>query len=160
MKLLPGETVVSDAALENLTVTTHRVRYDRRSSSANHITSITLDAVSSCGLVSKSYPILLVLGLLFVIGSFFISDDGGETPFGSRLGVALVYALVFIVAYFLTRRVALAISSPGESIMVSARGVAPDALIETIETVEQAKLNYLAGFTEYGENTASGAGAA
>ena len=53
MKLLEKETIISETDFEHLTLTTHRVRFDQRTSDATRIVSITLDAVSSCGVASK-----------------------------------------------------------------------------------------------------------
>ena len=141
MKLLAGETTISESEIEHLTLTTHRVRYDQRTSGATRIVSITLDAVSSCGIISKSYPILLLLAVVaFLLGLFLLSTgvEEGNVRNGLFLG-----AIALLIAYFATRFVALSISSPGESITVGASGVNPDVLIGFIDAVEQAKLNYL-----------------
>jgi len=102
---------------------------------------MTLDAVSSCGIVSKSHPILLILALVgALLGAVMFSVGIGEGKI--RTG-AFVIAIVLAIAYFLTRGVALAISSAGESITVSAAGQQPDVMVAFIESVEQAKLAYL-----------------
>jgi hypothetical protein len=140
MKLLEGEATISEA-IEHLTLTTHRVRYDERASGATRIVSITLDAVSSCGIVSKSHPILLVLAVVAgLLGVLLLNSDMGEG--NVRTGLFLA-AVALAIAYLATRTVALAISSSGESIMVAASGVVPDVLIGFIDAVEQAKLKYL-----------------
>jgi type III secretory pathway component EscR len=66
----------------------------------------------------------------------------------------LIGAAALVIAYFLTRAVALAISSPGQSIKVSARGVKQDALVTFVDEVEQAKLMYL-GKVKVGDRGAS-----
>lgn len=142
MKLLPGESTLSEASVAGLTLTTHRVRYDQRTSGASQIIGITLDAVSSCGLVSKSHPILLLLAVLAGgFGAFSRNaEEGGEQ--------SIMYGLLFtaaalVVAYFITRTVVLVISSSGQSITISATGMKPDALVAVVDDVEQAKLKYL-----------------
>ena len=146
MKLLPGESTVSEASVECLTLTTHRVRYDQKASGASQIIGITLDAVSSCGVVSKNYPILLLLAV--VVGGFgalrFTQENGDQNmTYGLLLAAAALVA-----TYFLTRTVVLAISSPGQSITISAKGMKPDALRAVVDDVEQAKLKYLGKITE------------
>lgn len=147
MKLLPGESTLSEASVEFLTLTTHRVRYDRRRSGDSQIIGITLDAVSSCGLASKSYPILLLLAVLAGgFGAFLRITHEGEDQ--NIIYGLLLASAVLVAAYFLTRTVVLAVASPGQSITISAKGVKPDALVALVEDVEQAKLKYLGKITE------------
>jgi hypothetical protein len=146
MKFLPSETTVSEGSIIGLTLTTHRVRYDQRASGVSQIIGITLDAVSSCGVVSKSYPILL---LLAVVAAGFGALQGPAQDSGDRsFTYGLFLAAVLVAAYFLSRTVVLAISSPGQSITISAQGVKPDALFAFVDDVEQAKLKYLGKITE------------
>jgi hypothetical protein len=141
VKLLAEETTISEADFEHLTLTTHRVRYDERIAGATRIVSITLDAVSSCGVVAKSHPILLLLAVVAVLlGAFLLSTGIQESNIPNGLILASV---ALAIAYFLTRAVVLSISSPGESITVSAKGLEPDVLIGFIDAVEQAKLKHL-----------------
>jgi hypothetical protein len=141
MKLSSGETTISEANLEHLTLTTHRVRYDQRTSGATKIVSITLDAVSSCGVVSKSYPILLLLAVVALLLGALLQVTGIEE--GNVQNGLFLASVALGIVYFLTRAVAFSIASPGESITVSARGLKPDVLIGFIDAVEQAKLEYL-----------------
>lgn len=147
MKLLPGESTLSETSDKHLMLTTHRVRYDHRVPGNMQVIGITLDAVSSCGIISKNYPILLLLAIL--IGGFGalrrLFEEGGDQSM--TYGLILV-AVVLIVAYFLTRTMVLAISSPGESIRVSVKGLSQDALLALVDDVERAKLNYLGKITE------------
>jgi len=138
MNLLPGETTVSENQLLNLTLTSRRVRYTHVVSGQTRIVSITLDSVASCGIISKSYPILLILaGLAAVFGAFLVTNDPGE---GAMRNGTFLLALALGIAYLATRRVVLAISSAGESITVGASGQNPDAMIAFIDSVESAKL--------------------
>jgi hypothetical protein len=138
MNLLPGETTVSENQLPNLTLTSRRVRYTHVVSGQTRIVSITLDSVASCGIISKSYPILLILaGLAAVFGAFLVANDSGE---GAMRNGTFLLALALGIAYLATRRVVLAISSAGESITVGASGQNPDAMIAFIDSVESAKL--------------------
>jgi len=143
MKLLPGEATIS-SSIDGLTLTTHRVRDDQTASGSRQVISITLDAVSSCGIVSKSYPILLLLAVLS--GGFGLLRLSKEEQ--SLTYAPILLALVLVLAYFLTRSVVLAISSPGQSISISAKGMEPDTLIAFVDEVEQAKLHYLGKLVE------------
>jgi hypothetical protein len=145
MKLLPGESTVSETSDKHLTLTTHRVRYDHRVPGTTQVIGITLDAVSSCGIISKSYPILLLLAVLAAGFGILQSQDSGDQ--GMMLG-SFVLAAVLVLAYFLSRTMVLAISSPGESIKVLVKGLSQDALLTLVADVEHAKLRYLGKITE------------
>ncbi len=138
MKLLPNEKMLVETNGGILTLTTHRVRYDQKASGASQVIGITLDAVSSCGVVSKNHPILLVMALIAGgLGAFGLGQKG-DIAYGLFLGAA-----VLIAAYFLTRSAVLAVSSAGQSIAVSAKGMKHEALVAFVDDVEQAKLRYL-----------------
>lgn len=141
MKLLIGETKVSETGIEQLTLTTHRVRYDRREIGASRMISITLDAISSCGVVSKRHLILLLLAVIAGGAGVFLLTQGADDSYATY-GLFLACG-VLILIYFLTRAVALAISSSGQSILIVVKGVKPDALVATVDEIEKAKLNYL-----------------
>jgi hypothetical protein len=97
--LLPGEEVVM--SLDNLTLTTKRVRYDSTVFRSSSFISVTLDSVASCGLETKSFPILLLLAALALIGAY---TQRVYPPW-----VLLVAAAVLAIAYFLTRRAVISL---------------------------------------------------
>jgi hypothetical protein len=142
MRLLPGESIVSETSDKQLMLTTHRVRYDDRVPGTTRVIGITLDAVSSCGIISKSHPILLLLAILAGIFGL-VQGVGGESDGQGMAYASILLALVIVMAYFLSCTMALAISSPGQSITVSMRGLNLDALVAWVDDVEQAKLRYL-----------------
>ncbi len=116
-----------------LTLTTKRVRYDSVVFGSSIFISITLDSVASCSLATKSYPILLLLGALALIGAFSQSGDAHWW--------FLVAAAVLAVAYFLTRRAVISIASNGgQTILVPAQGMSRNSIIEFLEAVEREKL--------------------
>ena len=140
MKLLPGEKQLVEGGNGVLTLTTHRIRFDAKGSGNARLVSMTLDSVASCGLVSRSNP-LLILAALFVGGSGIL--------FARQLGSTSVYALGFAIilgiAYFLSRASVLSIASGGESIQASVKGMNHAAVVDFIDSVEEAKLAFLSG---------------
>jgi hypothetical protein len=64
-ELLPGERVVASSGV--VTVTNFRVLRDDAAVGRAHYVSITLDSISSCGLVTNSQPMLLVLGIIVAV---------------------------------------------------------------------------------------------
>jgi len=136
IRLLPEEKVLLEANDGILTLTTHRVRLDQRGSGHSRLVGITLDAVASCGLVTKSAPILLVLGAIAGALGLALLSQRSEAPglLLTAVGVALV------IAYVVSRSSVLAVASAGETISVAIKGMNRDSIAEFVETLEQAKL--------------------
>ncbi len=133
ISLLPGERVVMSSNKDILTVTTKRVRYNSTAFGSSSLISITLDSIASCGLVTKSFPILLLLGAAAFVAAFTQRDSARQILF--------VVAVVLAVIYFVTRRAVISIASNGgETIIVPATGMSRDSLIEFVEAVEREKL--------------------
>jgi len=133
IKLLPGEQNVLCSDDNTLTLTTMRVRYDSVMLGRSHLVSITLNSVASCGLVTKSYPLLLIIGAIALLVSL--------TRPREWFMMGLVTAIVLLVVYFFTRRSVISIASNGgESILAPTNGMNRDNIVEFIESVERQKL--------------------
>lgn len=131
--LIPGEQIVISSDNDVLVLTTKRVRYDSVVWGRSKLTSITLDAVASCGLITRSSPLLLILAAIAVAGAFIQRGD-------SLVGL-LVVAVVLVVAYFLTRKAVISVASNGgQTILVPTKVMNRDAIIGFIEAVEREKL--------------------
>lgn len=131
--LLPEERVVMSSDKDILTLTTRRVRYDSSIFGGSTFISITLDAVASCSLHTKSFPLLLLLGALALIGAF--------TQYGGTRLALFGISIVLVIIYFITRRAVISIASNGgQAIHVPAGGMNRAAVIEFLEAVESEKL--------------------
>jgi hypothetical protein len=142
VNLVQGERVLLQSSEGVLTLTTCRVRYESNMSGTSRVIGMTLDAVASCGLVRRSYPVLLVLAALAgVVGAVLSSQISGEA------GIPLfVVAGVACLAYLLTRVAFIEVaSSSGGHILVRAKGMTRDAMMEFIDRLEAAKLQVLDG---------------
>jgi Na+-transporting methylmalonyl-CoA/oxaloacetate decarboxylase gamma subunit len=138
MKLLQGEQMLMESSGKVLTLTTARVRYEATERGRSKVVSMTLDAVASCGLATRSFPVLLALAAFSaVVGVAFVfrGSDGSFLFF--------LAAIVLGVAYLLTRTAVLEVSSAGESIMVPTKGMSRDTLMEFVDAVDVAKHKYL-----------------
>lgn len=130
-ELLPGERVVSSNEL--LTLTNYRVFRDAGGAGQSRYVSITLDAVSSCGLVTNSQPLLLILGIMAAIVGVAASGDA-QAPL-------LIAGVVLIVLYFVTLSAVLAIcSTGGERITVPAKAGQRALLMTLVNAVDREKL--------------------
>jgi hypothetical protein len=118
MKMLRDERELISTNERLLTLTTHRVRVDAKVAGRTRLVSISLDAVVSCGVTTRSHPLLLgvavLVGLIGVFG--LIQKQSGSEG-------ALAVAAVFAIAYFLTRAATLKVASAGDAIEVPASGM-------------------------------------
>jgi hypothetical protein len=139
--LLPGEKNVVASDGDTIVLTNFRVRHRTSGAGKGRFLSITLDSVASCGVVTTSHPILLVIGVLSAVGGFVQNDDTVRF-------VLPIFGVLLLIAYALTRAAMLTISSNGgQHIAVPAKSMSRDAIIEFIDAVDQAKLAFMAGRT-------------
>ncbi len=157
MKLLPGESVIMQSDDKLLTLTTQRLRLDAQAGGRSKVVSLTLDSLSSCGLVTSSRPFLLGLAALSALGGGVILNGVFNGRFtqkatsaaGAIGGLCLACAVVLVLAYLLTRSALLEFESMGgEKMPVPAKGLAREALVNFLDAVELAKLNHLSRVTE------------
>lgn len=134
---LAGERTLQTSDNGVLALTNYRVKYDAKTKGASKFVTISLDAVASCGLVTKSYPILLIIAAISAIAAIIQRENGG-------LGVLVFVALCFVGAYFVTRTGVITISSKGgEHIDVPAKGMKPEIIRTFVEAVVEAKLKFI-----------------
>ncbi len=131
--LLPGEQIVTSSDNDILVLTTKRVRYDSIVWGRSNLISITLNAVASCGLITRSFPFLLILAAIAIVAAF--------TQRGGGVWGLLFVAMVLVAAYFLTRKAVISVASNGgQVILVPTKGMNREAIIGFIEAVEREKL--------------------
>lgn len=148
MNLMQGERILFESPSKVLTLTTHRVRYEMSTAGGAVLKSIMLEELASCSMTRTSNPILLVLAAIcFILG--FISATSGREEGAFIIGIVL--ALVFVVAYFSTRRQVVALASAGATIYVAISGLSQEAIRQFIDQAEAAKNSrYLLGSGIYG----------
>ena len=120
---------------ETLTLTTHRLRFYSKEWGRARLTSIMLDQLCSCELHYKSYVVLLAVAMLAGL-AMFAGLVGGQD---SQPLACLVVALLFVGAYYFTRRQALVFASGAAKIEVATKGMGLDTAIAFIDAVEAAQ---------------------
>jgi hypothetical protein len=103
--------------------------------------SITLDAVASCGVITQTYPMLLVLAAIAALLGIFQFSDSGASSSGMMVGVAILS----LAAYFVTRKSSLSVTSAGAAIEVPASGMSHKDLVDFVDALEEAKLDFIGG---------------
>ena len=131
--LLPGEQIVLSSDNDILTLTNKRVRYDSIIWGKSNLIGITLSSVASCGLITRSFPLLLALAVVAILA--------GVSQRGDNMWGLFFVAAVLAVAYFVTRRAVISVASNGgQEILVPAKGMNREAIVKFIEAVEREKL--------------------
>ena len=136
--LFKDEKVITTTDSNIIILTTHRVRYNSRGSWDNKgTTSIMLEKISSIQTTYVSYPTLLVIASLLLLGALFVGSRGTS----QEVGVVIFFAIVFFTAYFATRRQACIISSDGGAkIAFGTNNMDKELISEFIDKVESAKV--------------------
>ena len=97
---------------------------------------MTLDSVASCGLITKSNPIILIAAVIFLFGVM-----GGDDEIIT--GYAIV-GLVLVVIFFNTKKAVLSIvSNGGSEIVVSVKDMPREEVIKFINSIEREKLSQI-----------------
>jgi hypothetical protein len=131
---LPGEAQI--ALWGGFTLTSHRVWVVKAKDGQSVLQSMPIDAVQSVGIETQHFPILLLLTALFVLGAIIagVMESGGTGP----AILSFVMAVVCVVIYVLTRKVAVAIHAGSAVISTGIDGSKAnlDAAMRFLDAVE------------------------
>ena len=141
MEKFAGERELLQSNNGSLQLTSHRIRLDQGSGGHSQTVSMTLDAVASCGLVTRSYPVLLAIAL--IVGLLGLLS-GARNEGGAAVLLFLV-AAGFVAGYFVTRSAVMEIRSMGGDKIQVAMKAKRDDIVPFIDAVENAKLALLEG---------------
>ncbi len=132
MAPLQGEQVILEAEKKTLTITTHRVRHLGR---AGRIATVMLEAITSCEIAYVAHRVLLLLAALVLGAGFALNTPRNETPLILGIGAAVV----FVIAYFGTRKQVVRVSSPSCHIDVALVEMNIENATQLMDTIEWAK---------------------
>lgn len=139
--LLQGETVAMASSNDTLCLTNFRVKYEISNSGVSAYQSIPLAKISCCSLITKKYPLLLVLAALAGVGVFAAPSDQVRI-------IGAIVALVLFVAYFVTRSGRIEIASDsGIAISVPTQGLKHEEARGFVEAVSAAIMRVNAQLT-------------
>lgn len=136
--LLEDEKIVADAAGKNAILTDIRIVHKSESG----ITSISLDRVSCYRVYHKNNLALLLLGIgTMLIGLVYLSQESDGYGF-----LIMLAGAILATAYFMTRvHVVSIFSDSGEPITFRTKGMNLERVMEFINQVEKAKIEYKSG---------------
>jgi len=142
MNLLKDESVITSSDNNRLILTTHRIRYDSGDNNDGTITSMMLQHVSSVQLISRSYPVLILIGILLIAGGFAVGNGNNNA---SGEGALIVIGFIVGIAYFFTKQHTCIITSDGSSkIVFSTTNMKRASLLEFMDKIEEAQLKRMA----------------
>lgn len=132
--LLQNETVLEAIGINAVILTTHRIRAYGLGAGASSFVSIMLEQVASSSIDLVTKPWMLGCACIsFVVALTMATrhDDDWWVP--------ILAGIVFIAAYFLTRRVVVSISSAAASVQFSSSAASEMAVQTFINKLENAK---------------------
>lgn len=121
---------------KKFTLTSHRVRFEDRRWGGAYIISIMLEEVCSCEIRRMSFPVLLILAFLALLGGAYYYFNEEEVMF---IALGVLAALLIILLYFATITQMITVASAGGRIHVSTRGMPLETARKIVEAVEDAK---------------------
>lgn len=141
--LLPGEEVYLESPKVALLLTNFRVCHRYEQFPDPQYDTITLEAIASTGLRTRSWTRLLIIAALL----FLIAIAVAQQPYGAgnnASGFLTMIAVGLVVIYFLTRKRRIIIESAGGWMMhVPASNLSLDECYFMIHAIDRAKLEFL-----------------
>jgi hypothetical protein len=135
MILMPGEEIIRRSDTGLATLTTHRLRFEAKSTGNTYLASIMLEEICSCELTHKSNPLLLLLSLLLLIAGISL----GYYTEPTYIFIGVILAVIFLIAFFMFRKGFFSIKSAGAPINFPTSNKSFDSLSEFIDEIEEAK---------------------
>ena len=139
MILLENE-VKLDALTNKDQLTSLRVLLEYSNFGGSYRNSIFLEKISSIEVHYKSKPVYIILAVIvFILGIWAQSEirRDGEVA----LIACLFVSILFIVAFFLTRKYTVSITPDGgKSIDIEAKGLSEERIEQFIANIQEAKL--------------------
>ena len=110
MKLLPNEERLLTSNEEKVIVTNFRIQMTDKEWGQSFNIGIFLEDISSIEVKYSSHIILILIGIICVLGGFYL---GGQHGSGEALTIGIVFGGIFFAAWWFTRKHIISISSDG-----------------------------------------------
>lgn len=139
-QLISGESILQYSDNGLITLTTHRIRCQNKIWGESNFISIMLEKISSVQVIGNSYPMLLVVGILVGLVGLYLASNQQNSSGGGM--IAILLAVGFIIAYFVTKRnICIIASDGGNRIVFRTEGMDTETLIGMVDKIELAKNN-------------------
>jgi hypothetical protein len=142
LTLLSGEKIIMNSDGNTLTLTNKRIRYNSNTFGNSTYLSITLDSVASCGLVTLSHPILMILLAISIITGIFLYIQNSNSQGTAMLLFGVGF--IFLILYLGSRRMVISIASNGgDKILIPVSSMSHASIIAFLDEVEQEKIRFI-----------------
>lgn len=140
MELLPGEEILNEGSSNGTKVvlTDRRLIYEAETWGRATSIMFFLEDLDSVEMTYRSYPLLVVLGLLSLIVGLF-AESSART-------ILIIAGLLLVLAFFLLRHKGAKFNSRRTSIFIYAKGDVIKHLESFVHAVQQAKDRRLARY--------------
>jgi hypothetical protein len=139
MKLLPNEEQLLTSNEDKIILTNFRIQMTDKEWGQSFNISIFLEDISSIEVKYRSHIILIVLGIICVLGGFYM---GGQHGGSNVMTTGIVLGGIFFAAWWFTRRHIISISSDGgSSLNFLVTGMGEDTITNFIYKLSLAKFN-------------------
>ena len=139
MKLLPNEEAIISSNEDKIILTNYRIQMTDSAWGQSFSICIFLEDISSIEVKYKSNVLLIILGVICVLGSFYFAGQhgGSETMVGG-----LIFGGIFFAAWWFTREHIISISSDGGAVLsFLVSGIGDDKIADFMQKLFLAKLN-------------------
>lgn len=135
-QLFNDETIITRTDRDEIILTSHRIRYQP---SKSNMMSFMLDNVTSIEFKYYSWPVLLAVSVMFLIGAGVALNDGDE----DIVLYLIIGAAIFGLLYFSSRRHVIKIASPSGAFQFVVKGMGRDKVLDFVNKIEQARKELL-----------------
>lgn len=134
--LLKNEVEITSSSNKQVTLTSHRILYDGKQFGKSKYTSIMLEKISSVEVHCRSWPQILILGILAIAAGLVLAGKGEEQASLLCGGVGLFFCILYLLSrkHFITFT-----SDGGTKIDLHTSGLKREALLKFVTLVDQAK---------------------
>jgi hypothetical protein len=145
MKLLPNEEKLITSNADKIILTNHRIQMTDSVWGQSFTVSIFLEDISSIEIKYKSNILLIILGVICVLGGFYMAGQsrGSEGMIGG-----LVLGAIFFAIWWFTRKHIISIASDGgASLNFMVQGMGDEKIndfIHNVSLAKQTRVNQLA----------------
>ncbi|MDI9363416.1 MAG: hypothetical protein QM541_00595 [Flavobacterium sp.] len=132
MVLFADESIVTESNDKSVTLTSHRICFEKRGLQTSVTKNIMLEHITSCESVINKYFFWLVLTLVGLL-MLFSGANNNIKQIGGLLGI------IGVAAFFLTRKAFVKVASPTSEILINVKGMDRGKVSEFIDKIEQTK---------------------
>lgn len=145
MKLLPNEEKLITSNADKIILTNHRIQMTDSVWGQSFTVSIFLEDISSIEIKYKSNILLIILGVICVLGGFYMA---GQSRGSEGMIAGLVLGGIFFAIWWFTRKHIISISSDGgSSLNFMVQGMGDEKIndfVHNVSLAKQTRVNQLA----------------